>query len=127
VQHYEEGEAEHTRRLEIDATEEVRVDATLQSARYLQGIRRHYDRNVQPQTFQVGDLVLRRIQKKDGQHKLLSPWEGPFIVARVIKLGSFELMTEEGTPGISTNCDVSMHKNSMSRAVVILSEFFELL
>jgi transposase InsO family protein len=30
-----EGEAEQTRRLELDSTEEVRINATLQSARYL--------------------------------------------------------------------------------------------
>ena len=31
-------------------------------------------------------------------HKLLSPWEGPFIVSKVTWLGSFELMTEDGIP-----------------------------
>jgi hypothetical protein len=80
---YDEGEAEHTRRLELDSTEEVRVNATLQSARYLQSLRRHYDKSTRPHSIQVRDLVLRRIQKADGRHKLLSPWEGPFIVAKV--------------------------------------------
>ena len=70
IEQYEEGEAEHTQRL---STEEVRVNTTLQSAWYLQGLRRHYDRNIHPRTFQVGDLVLRRIQKSDGWHKLLIP------------------------------------------------------
>jgi hypothetical protein len=32
IKHYEEGKAEHTQRLELDSTEEVRVNATLQSA-----------------------------------------------------------------------------------------------
>ena len=36
IEQYDEGEAEHTRRLELDYIEEVRVNATLQSARYLQ-------------------------------------------------------------------------------------------
>jgi hypothetical protein len=35
IKQYEEGEAEHTRRLELDSAEEVRVNATLQLARYL--------------------------------------------------------------------------------------------
>ena len=35
IEQYDEGEAEYTRRLELDSTEEVRVNATLQSARYL--------------------------------------------------------------------------------------------
>ena len=49
--------------LELNSTEEVRVNATLQSARYLQGLRRHYNKNTQPRSLQIGDLVLRRIQK----------------------------------------------------------------
>jgi hypothetical protein len=70
----------------------------LQSAHYLQAIRCHYDKSVQPCTFQVGDLILCRIQKTDSQHKLLSPWEGPFIVSKVTRPGSFELMIESGDP-----------------------------
>jgi transposase InsO family protein len=96
IEQYDKGEAKHTRRLELDSIEEVRVNATLQSARYLQGLRRHYNKNTQPCTLQVEDLVLRRIQKTDGRHKLLNPWEGPFIIAKVTRLGSYELMTEDG-------------------------------
>jgi hypothetical protein len=73
IEQYDAGEAKHTRRLELDNTEEVRVNATLQSARYLQGLRRHYNKSTQPHSIQVGDLVLRRIQKADGCHKLLNP------------------------------------------------------
>jgi hypothetical protein len=43
--------------------------------------------SVQPHTFQVGYLVLRRIQKTDDRHKFLSPWEGPFIVSKVTYQG----------------------------------------
>ena len=46
----------------------------------------------------VGDLVLRRMQDTTGHHKLLSPWEGPFIVAKFTRPGSFELITEDGVP-----------------------------
>jgi hypothetical protein len=35
IEQYEEREAEHTRRLELDSIEDVRVNATLQSARYI--------------------------------------------------------------------------------------------
>jgi hypothetical protein len=34
--------------------------------------------------------------KTDGHHKLLSPWEGPFIVAKVTGPDTYELMTEDG-------------------------------
>ena len=45
IEQYDEGEAEQTRRLELDSTEEVRVNATLQLARYLQGLWHHYSKN----------------------------------------------------------------------------------
>jgi hypothetical protein len=47
IEQYDEGEAEHTQKLELDNTEEVRVNATLQSARYLQSLRRHYNKSTQ--------------------------------------------------------------------------------
>jgi hypothetical protein len=83
--------------LELDSTEEVRVKATLQSARYLQGLRHHYNKSTQQRSVQVGDLLLQKIQKTDGHHKLHSSWEGPFIVVKVTGPDTYELMTEDGT------------------------------
>ena len=37
-------------------------------------------------------MVLRRIQKSDGQHKLSSPWEGPFVISRALKNNSYYLI-----------------------------------
>jgi hypothetical protein len=68
----------------------------VQSERYLQGIRRYHDRNVKERSFNVGDLVLRRIQNTEGLHNLSSPWEGPFTVAKVTGPGSYRLQTLEG-------------------------------
>jgi hypothetical protein len=47
-------------------------------------------------TIAIGDLVLRRIQNTEGLHKLSSPWEGPFTVAKVTGPGSYRLQTLEG-------------------------------
>jgi hypothetical protein len=49
----------------------------------------YHDRNVEERSFNVGDLVLRRIQNTEGLHKLNSPWEGPFTVAKVTVDGEF--------------------------------------
>ena len=68
VEAFQEGEADETRQLELDSVEEARINALTQSARYLQGVRRYHDRNVQQ--------VLRRIQDEIGLHKLNSRWEG---------------------------------------------------
>jgi hypothetical protein len=96
VEHYDEGVSEDCRRVDIDGLEEARCTALVQSARYLEGIRRYHDRNVKERSFNVGDLVLRRIQNKKGLHKLSSPWEGPFTVAKVTGPGSYRLETLEG-------------------------------
>jgi hypothetical protein len=68
---YEE-EAKDARHLELDSAEEVRCNVLLQSVRYLQGVCRYHDRNVQERSFNVGDLVLHRIQNETGLHKLSS-------------------------------------------------------
>jgi hypothetical protein len=88
VEQYDEGISEDRRRVDIDGL--------VQSARYLEGIRRYHDRNVKECSFNVGDLVLRRIQNTEGLHKLSSSWEGPFTVAKVTGPGSYRLQTLEG-------------------------------
>jgi hypothetical protein len=47
-------------------------------------------------SFNVGDLVLRRIQDETGQHKLNSRWEGPFIVLKDSRPGSYRLQYSDG-------------------------------
>jgi hypothetical protein len=61
VEKYEEGISEDRRRVDIDGLEEARCAALVQSARYLEGIRPYHDRNVKERSFNVGDLILRRI------------------------------------------------------------------
>ena len=96
VDQYEEGVAKETRQTDVDSLEEARCNALVQSARYLEKIRRYHDRNVKERSFNIGDLVLRRIQNTTGLHKLNSPWEGPFFVAKVTGPGSYHLQTLEG-------------------------------
>jgi hypothetical protein len=96
VEMYNEGEADETRQLELDSVEEARCTALVQSARYLQGIRRYHDRNIRERSFSVGDLVLRRIQDESGLHKLNSRWEDPFVVKQVTRPGSYRLQYREG-------------------------------
>jgi hypothetical protein len=96
VEQYDEGISEDSRQVDIDGIEEARCAALVQSARYLEGIRCYHDRNVKERSFNVGDLVLRCIQNTEGLHKLNSPWEGPFTVAKVTGPGSYRLQTLEG-------------------------------
>jgi hypothetical protein len=50
---FEEGEADTARQLELDSTKEIGCNALLQSACYLQGVRRYHDRNIQQRSFNV--------------------------------------------------------------------------
>jgi hypothetical protein len=96
VEQYDEGISKNSRRVDIDGLKEACCIALVQSARYLKGIRRYHDHNVKERSFNVGDLVLRRIQNTEGLHKLNSPWEGPFTIAKVTGPGSYRLQTLEG-------------------------------
>jgi transposase InsO family protein len=72
----------------LDQLEEARDVALLHSARYQQSLRRYHARRVRPRGFQVGDLVLRLRQDAQGHHKLTPPWEGPFIIVKILKPGT---------------------------------------
>jgi hypothetical protein len=108
VEQYDKGISKDSRRVDIDGLEEARCAALVQSAMYHKGIRRYHDRNVKECSFNVGELVLRRIQNTEGLHKLNSPWEGPFIVAKLTGPGSYRLQTLEGDD-INNSWNVDQH------------------
>jgi hypothetical protein len=80
----------------LDQLEEARDVALLHSARYQQSLRRYHARRIRPRGFQVGDLVLRLRQDARGRHKLTPPWEGPFIIAKILKPGTYKLANDQG-------------------------------
>jgi hypothetical protein len=61
IQHYEEGAAEETRTVDLDSIEEHRVAAMMRHTQYEQQLQRYHNRNVRERSFNMGDLVLRRI------------------------------------------------------------------
>jgi hypothetical protein len=50
------------------------MTAVMRQARDDQQLHRYHDRNVKETSFNIVDLVLRRIQKTDAMHKLSAPW-----------------------------------------------------
>jgi hypothetical protein len=90
IQHYEERTAEETRKVDLDSIEEHRVAALMRHTRYEQ-LRCYHEDNMRERSFNVGDLVLRRIQSTKGMHKLSAPWEGPFIVMEVVSPSTYRL------------------------------------
>jgi hypothetical protein len=70
--------------------------ALLHSARYQQSLRCYHARGVRSRDLQVGDLVLRLRQDARGGHKLMPPWEGSFVIAKVLKPGTYKLANSQG-------------------------------
>jgi hypothetical protein len=68
----------------------------MHSAEYQQSLRRYQARKVRRQDFSEGDLVLRLRQDNRGRHKLSPPWEGPYVVVKVLKPGTYKLANENG-------------------------------
>jgi hypothetical protein len=56
----------------------------------------YHDRNIQRCSFNVGDMVLRRIQDDIGLHKLNSRSVGPFIIHKVTDPRSYILPYPDG-------------------------------
>jgi hypothetical protein len=93
---FEEGEVDTAKHLELNSAEEIRCSVLILSARYLQGVRRYHNRNIQWHFFNVGDMVLQWIHDEIGLHKHNSRWEGPSIVHKVTGLMSYHLQYPDG-------------------------------
>ena len=60
-------------------------------AHYQQTLHRYHERKIRGRILEVGDLKLRRTQSTKDKHKLSPPWEGPYMVAEVIRLSAYRL------------------------------------
>ena len=96
MENYDEEQAAAVRSENVDRAEEECLITCVRTTKYLEGLRRYYNRNIKGRSFAVGDLVLRRKQKTGGLHKLSSSWEGPYIVKEVTRPGSYHLSDLEG-------------------------------
>jgi hypothetical protein len=76
--------------------DEARIMALMHSARYQQALRRYQARKLRRRDFSEGDLVLRLRQDNRGCHKLSPPWEGPYIVVKVLRPSTYKLANEDG-------------------------------
>ncbi|XP_020592205.1 uncharacterized protein LOC110032761 [Phalaenopsis equestris] len=86
-------------RQQLDLLPEIRDVSHLRAASYRQRVARYFNRRVKPRPISVGDLVLRSIEAAGHgpQRNKLSPlWEGPYIVATMIKPGTFKLKDSDG-------------------------------
>lgn len=90
VQAYVKEDAEKARRDSLDLLEEEWEIALLRSTIYQQKLRLYHSRKINPQEFREGDLVLRLVQQN--VHKLAPTWEGPFVISKALRNGSYYLV-----------------------------------
>jgi hypothetical protein len=65
-------------------------------ARYHQALRRYQAQKIWRRDFDEGVLVLRLRQDNRGRHKLSPPWEGPYVIVKVLKPATYKLANEDG-------------------------------
>ena len=86
-------------RLNPDLLDEKREQVLQRTENYQRKTTRYYDQKVKPMSYKPGHLVLKKLlpARKNPTHGKLGPnWEGPYIVSRDVRLGNYELQTEEG-------------------------------
>jgi hypothetical protein len=106
VVQYTEEQAKEAHEDSVDLLKEAREQALARSALYQQQLRRYHSRKIHPLAFHEGDLVLQLVQITKGMHKLSSPWEGPFIISRVLGNGAYYLIdTQEPRKNKADNSD----------------------
>ena len=96
VQAYDDQRATADAQLSADLLDEARDVVTILSAKYQQDLQCYHDRQVRGRSFNVSDLVLRRVMTTKDKHKLSPPWEGPYIVAQVLRPGTYRLKDSSG-------------------------------
>ncbi|KAG7552152.1 Reverse transcriptase domain [Arabidopsis thaliana x Arabidopsis arenosa] len=83
----------------IDTIEERRDRALIRMQNYQSAAARYYNSNVRNRHFDVGTLVLRKVQQnttEDGAGKLGINWEGPYRITHVVRNGVYRLENMEG-------------------------------
>jgi hypothetical protein len=93
---YYEGTNQRAREDSLDQLDEARTVALMHSVRYRQALRRYQARKIWCRDFNKGDLVLRLCQDNRGRNKLSPPQEGPYVVVKVLKPGTYKLANEDG-------------------------------
>ncbi|KAL0462545.1 UNVERIFIED_CONTAM: hypothetical protein Slati_0142100 [Sesamum latifolium] len=98
VMNFSEECNENLLRENLDLIEELREKAFLRIQRYKNIMINSYNKRVKSRNFQVGDLVLRRVDALKPIGKLDPTWEGPYKVTSIIGKGAYELEDPEGRP-----------------------------
>ncbi|KAL0457990.1 UNVERIFIED_CONTAM: hypothetical protein Slati_0426200 [Sesamum latifolium] len=89
--HFSEDRNNELLKENLDLLEELREKAFIRVQRYKNIMINAYNIRVKTQSFQVGDLVLRRMDALKPVEKLDPTWEGLYKVTSVIGRGAYQL------------------------------------
>ena len=86
-------------RYELDLLEEKRDLAALRTASYKWRFERYFNSKVKEKRFKEGDLMLKKVlpNMKEVNVEVLGPnWEGPYMIAEVLRPGTYKLKSLDG-------------------------------
>ena len=86
---------------DLDTVDELRELAAIRIVSYQRRLANSYNKRVKPQTFQPGDLVLRKVFENTTDPtagKFQPNWEGPYLVTRAGESRAYALDKLDGTP-----------------------------
>ncbi|CAH9115091.1 unnamed protein product [Cuscuta epithymum] len=85
--------------LDLHLISERREQAFIRAENYRRQVKGYIDSKVRSREFQVGDYVLRRreVSQPTEGGKMAPKFEGPYIVAAIIKPGTYKLKRLNGT------------------------------
>ena len=100
IAHAEQEKNDTLRRQALDSTEEKREQALIRLGIYQQRVAKFYNSRVRHRSFQVGDLVLRRVfqnTQEVNSGKLGPTWEGLYRVTSIPRVDAYRLQSLDGT------------------------------
>ena len=95
VTRYEELEE---RLVHLEHLDEQHRDVLTANQAHKNRVKNQYDKSVKPRIFSEGELVLLWDQDKEplGAGKFKAMWLGPYVVSKVLKKGTYELIDFDG-------------------------------
>ncbi|KAL0304721.1 UNVERIFIED_CONTAM: hypothetical protein Sangu_3068500 [Sesamum angustifolium] len=86
---------EQARKFDLMRMEEIRDRAYAKILHYKGLMMKSYNNRVKPRNFQVGDLVLKKVEVSKHVGKLDPSWEGPYKVIEAKRKGTYRLQDME--------------------------------
>ncbi|XP_073288977.1 uncharacterized protein [Primulina huaijiensis] len=96
VKQYKQLDNDHSLRASLDLIDELREKTSIRVERYRARMAKVYNNRVNPRSFQVEDLVMRKADVLHPVGKLDPKWKGSYKVVEIIKTGIYRLQHQNG-------------------------------